>query len=116
MKKQEPKYPKGEHPNSLKNLKEHEFKPGESGNPGGRPPGIKYVSEALRDLLASDEELVDKLARKLADRALKNSYDLNILMERTEGRVTQPIGGSGEITLRVVYDDSDRIPSASAES
>jgi len=116
MAKQESKYPKGEHPNSLKNLKEHGFKPGQSGNPAGRPPGIKYVSEALRDLLAGDEKLVDKLARKLADRALKNSYDLNILLDRTEGKVTQPIGGSGEITLRVVYDDSDRIQGTSAES
>jgi len=121
MEKQKAKYPPGKHPKTLANLAKGRaegkgFKPGQSGNPKGRPPGIRYVSEALRDLLASDEALVDKLARNLANRAKKKSYDLNLVFERTEGKVTQPIGGGGEITLRVIYDDSDRIPSTSAES
>jgi len=121
MAKQESKYPVGKHPNTLANLAKGRgegkgFTPGQSGNPAGRPPGIKYVSEALREQLANDPTLVDKLAKKLIERAEQNSNDLNLLLDRTEGKVTQPIGGTGEITLRVVYDDSDRIQSTSAES
>jgi len=92
---------KGNHPNSLAVLKKHGFKPGKSGNPKGRTPNIKYVSEALRDLLASDKTLADKLARKLANRALKNSYDLSLLFERTEGKVVQPI--EGQIDSDIVF-------------
>jgi hypothetical protein len=98
MSKQKSKYAHGKHPNSLNNLKGR-WKPGQSGNPKGRPKGVKYVSEALRDLLASDKGLADKLAKKLANRALKNSYDLNLLFERTEGKVTLPIGGDPNMPI-----------------
>jgi len=91
---------KGNHANSRKNL--NKWQPGKSGNPKGRPPNIKYVSEALRDLLASDKTLADKLARKLANRALKNSYDLSLLFERTEGKVTQPIEADIETKVKWV--------------
>ena len=93
MAKRKSKYLPGKHPNSLETLEKGRrvWQPGKSGNPKGRPPGIKYVSEALRDLLASDKTLADKLARKLANRALKNSYDLSLLFERTEGKVTQSV-------------------------
>jgi len=104
MANQKSKYPNGKHPNSLANLakgRKNGWKPGQSGNPKGRPPNIKYVSEALRDLLAKDETLADKLAKKLANRALKNSYDLNLLFERTEGKVTQPV--EGQIDSDVVF-------------
>jgi len=44
-------YERGKHPNSLKSIKEHGFKPGESGNPMGRPPGktdIALLSPLIR--------------------------------------------------------------------
>ena len=108
------KYPPGKHPNSLETLEKGRriWQPGKSGNPQGRPPGIKYVSEALRDLLASDKTLADKLARKLANRALKNSYDLSLLFERTEGKVTQPIGGEGGKPIEVLIDYRGKMLSA----
>ena len=63
MAEQKAKYPKGKHPNSLANLKS-KWKPGQSGNPKGRPKGIKYISEALRDEL-EDPDIADKLAKAL---------------------------------------------------
>jgi len=113
MSKRKSKYPIGRHPNTLANLAKGRgegkgFKPGQSGNPKGRPPNIKYVSEALRELLANDkpitqEALADALAKNLVKRALKNSYDLNILLDRTEGKVTQVIGGEdGPLILKII--------------
>ena len=120
MAEEKSKYPSGKHPNTLANLAKgrgegNGFKPGQSGNPNGRPRNIKYISEALREQL-SDEKVVNELAEELIKRAKKSDNAINIIFERTEGKVTQPIGGVGEITLRVVYDDSDRIPNTPAES
>jgi len=97
MEKRKPKYPKGKHPNSLANLKKP-WRPGESGNRNGRPKGIKYLSEALRDLL-QDEAVVRELAEQLVKRARKSDNAINIVFERTEGKVTQPIGGDPNMPI-----------------
>jgi hypothetical protein len=88
------KYLPGKHPKSLENLRKgrKSWQPGQSGNPKGRPKGIKYLSEALKELL-SDEALVDELVKKLVERAKRSDNALNIIFERTEGKVTQPISG-----------------------
>ena len=108
MASEKSKYPPGKHPNSLETLEKgrRSWQPGKSGNPNGRPKEIKYISEALREQL-SDVNLVNELAKELIKRAKKSDNSINIILDRTEGKVTQPIGGVGEITLRVVYDDSD---------
>lgn len=99
---EEPKqYARGHHPNSLKSIKDHGFKPGQSGNPKGRPKGIRYVSEALRELL-KDPEVAENLAQELMKRAKKSDSALDILLDRTEGKVTQPIGI--DPTMPVVID------------
>jgi hypothetical protein len=93
---------RGKHPNSLKNLEKMRFKPGQSGNPKGRKPNIKYVSEALMELLAKNkgikgitkEALADALAMSLAKRALKGDNALSILLDRTEGKVVQTFAGN----------------------
>lgn len=68
------------------------FRPGESGNPGGRPrQGV--VSEALRALLAAagggrdGVTLAEALARTLVDHAERgNLHALREILGRTEGR------------------------------
>jgi len=97
MAKQKSKYAPGKNPNSLANLTK-QWKPGESGNPKGRPKGIKYISEALKDLL-SNEKLVNELANELIERAKKSDAAINIILERTEGKVTQPIGGDPNMPI-----------------
>jgi hypothetical protein len=100
------KYAQGKNPNSLANLKKARFKKGKSGNPAGRPKGIKYVSEALREqlVLGTEEKpsirtKADKLAKNLIERARKSDTALSIILERTEGKVTQPIGGDSKMPL-----------------
>jgi hypothetical protein len=94
------KYAPGKHPNSLVNLKKGGWKPGQSGNPEGRPKGIKYVSEALREQLGN-EALADELAKKLVERAKKSDSALSIILDRTEGKVTLPIGGDPNMPIVV---------------
>jgi len=115
MASEKSKYPPGKHPNSLETLEKGRriWQPGKSGNPKGRTPSIKYVSEALREQLANDPVLVDRLAQNLIERAEENSTDLNLIFERTEGKVTQPITPDGPIIFKVIYErvwDKDKTP------
>ena len=101
--KEKKQYPPGKHPNSLKNLKP--IQPGEARNPKGRPPGVKYISEALREQLANKRAKIkspaDQLAHNLIERAEKSDSAISIVLERTEGKVTQPIAETitGDITF-----------------
>ena len=97
------------HPNSLKNIEGKQWKPGQSGNAKGRPPNIKYVSEALRDRLIKGElddvTLADLLADALIKRAKRSDVALNILLDRTEGKLPLGLMGDTEITIKVIYED-----------
>ena len=101
MAKQKSQYRIGRNPNSLKNLKP--VKKGEpSRNPHGRPRKEQCITEAVRRLLAEgmekDKALVEAIAENWVKRALKHYVDLNMLLDRTEGKVPQPI--QNELTTK----------------
>ena len=89
---------------------QHRFKKGQSGNPGGRPKG-SGVTGALRRLLQEMhqgrpiEELIAE--RWLKDALAGKPVSLQMLLERTEGKVTDKldVNANGPLTIRVVYDD-----------
>ena len=66
----------GKHPNSLKALKEHQFKAGSSGNPTGAKPSYKKLKKILQEIgeeqvsvvvppdVNSDDYLFDKVTIK----------------------------------------------------
>lgn len=112
MKKARSQYKMGRHPNSLKALKEHGFKPGQSGNPKGRSKRIQYISEALRDLLEKPGN-----AREIAERIIKdakagNYNAINFLADRTEGKVVQPFAGQikGDVIFQIGKGYADSKP------
>lgn len=71
---------------------EHRWKPGQSGNPGGRARGRTIAAE-LREVLAEDDPkkrktVLRKLAEAIIKRALKGDvYAAQFVAERTEGKV-----------------------------
>ena len=72
------------------------FRPGESGNPGGRPKAVA----ALRDLVQARG---DGLIGKLMDIAFANETEprvrieaIKVLLDRGYGRPPQPITGEDE--------------------
>jgi hypothetical protein len=99
------KYPIGRHPNSLKNLKKG-WKPGQSGNPKGRPRNIKYITELAREKLGEscpydpEKTWAEYLVDRWFGQAVENAGYFKELMDRLEGKVTQPISGElkGNVT------------------
>jgi hypothetical protein len=77
---------------------EYRFKPGQSGNPGGRPKGtsISAIMSELRDEVDPKEKKnrAEILARAFFKMAEKNPSFANIVLDRTEGTVVQKIAVS----------------------
>ena len=103
-------YRKGESGNESK-----QFKPGESGKPGGRPK-TKPITDALRELLVLKLEDYEKfkpktpaesIAQKMIDQAMaSNSAFTRETLDRTEGKVPLPITGGEEpleVNVRLIH-------------
>ena len=85
------------------------FKPGQSGNPGGRPRTAK-LSEACRAKLASpipgdpeSRSFADVIADKLALQALKGDIRAAQEISRPSRRKAEPDGSSRRAEWREVY-------------
>ncbi len=78
-------------------LKPWQFKPGQSGNPGGRPKGTKslkqFAQEMLRDM--SDEEKLQYL----------KGLDKDKIWEMGEGKPKADVELSGEVKAKIISVD-----------
>ena len=92
-------------------LKQYQWKPGQSGNPDGRPPGIRYLSELARDILRqsrkgdTDGKTTDELVvLALVKEALRgNTKAIEMLHDWTEGKVLDVHKIEGDIPVSIVY-------------
>jgi len=107
-------------PNSLANLRP--LKKGDkSRNPNGRPTKEKSITEALRVLLktgtlknvkhTTDETIVETLAKNWIKEALKSARYFEMMLDRIEGKETQPISGEGgsAILISVVSENARKL-------
>ena len=89
----------------------NQWKPGQSGNPDGRPPGVRYLSELARDILrdtrrgdiegkTTDELIVLALVKE----ALKgNTKAIEMIQDWTEVKVTDTHRIEGEGIVSILY-------------
>jgi len=117
--------PRGTHPNSLAAIKPHSFRPGQSGNPGGRNKKRPITDEyfALADVEVPKEVCKALKIKYVPGRTFSQANALTRFMdalrkdghlaskeirEAMEGKAPQRLGISGperkEITIRVVHE------------
>jgi hypothetical protein len=101
------------HPeNSLKAIEPHKFKPGQCGNPGGRPRGTSLTKRLADALEKNDGELAELIVKSLIKSGLKGSNPaLQEIFNRIEGKVADRIAGhdGGELGIKIefVQDNGD---------
>ena len=86
------------HPNSLKNLRTHPWKPGQSGNPEESSITFRQKMMMLEacPFDAQGRPWLEALAEGGMRQALTTPVALSNLQDRHEGKVTQPISGDNE--------------------
>jgi len=100
----------------IPNEEKGQFKPGQSGNPAGKPKGTKHLSTMLKAMLNEeveidgqkikfDQALIKKLLKKASDGDIKAIQEV---FDRTEGKAKQEIETehSGGLDITVKWDAS----------
>lgn len=94
---------------------EHQFKPGQSGNPAGRPKGRSITAILRRMLDEADAATGRTMAEAIAEAiivkaALGDAKLIREVLDRTEGKVTQPVDVTtqGEAVKTVFYIPENR--------
>jgi len=94
----------------IRNEELNQFKPGESGNPSGRPRGSRNLSTILAEMLEEEIEITeagvkskkkfaDVIVRKLIRKANEGDIKaIQVIFDRTEGQAKQEIKINGEIS------------------
>jgi len=94
------------------NIKPHRWKPGQSGNPSGKPKGTLSLTNRLRKLLnEEDGRLADRLVQELISHATKGERQaieaIRVVLDRVDGPVKQHLQHEGEmIQKRIIIDGS----------
>src|SRR4051812_50151728 len=87
-----------ERPGPADHLREYRWKPGQSGNPGGRAKG-QSITARLRAVLEQEHNgrvLMDLLAERLAKEALAGKFPfIKEVLERLDGRVADRVNLDG---------------------
>ena len=79
------------------------FKPGESGNPSGRPKGSVSIVAALRRLMESGDPNYspEKAAQILWQHFQEgNSTAINAVLDRLEGKLKDSVGFEGKLIIK----------------
>lgn len=72
---------------AIEDLKDHEFKPGESGNPAGRPVGSKNRSTTARKWLAVLEKIENPITKKEEELSQEDIVTLVLISKARGGNV-----------------------------
>ncbi len=97
-----------------------EWKPGQSGNPGGRPRNEDSLAAQLREVLAEvDEESGKTKARLLAEKYVALGLDGNVMAitaiaDRVDGKPPHSVTLKGDTDAPLHVRHSERLPAPSA--
>ena len=85
------------------------FQPGESGNPKGRPPNVRYLSEALNELLRANPQEAKTIILAAIESAKKGNVEaLRELWNRAEGKVLDTHKFEGDVPVNIIFKPIER--------
>ena len=81
------------------------WKPGESGNPAGRPRKALSITKELRDYLVKHPETIKQIIRSLLDMVVKrhNVQAMQELLNRIDGKVAEKHELEGVLPVMLVF-------------
>jgi hypothetical protein len=97
--------------NPAAHLTPHQFKPGQSGNPAGRPPGSISIIAKIKQKFQEDPEYFDEWV----DELLADKMNRKAVMEQIDGKPHQTLGGLDGQPLIIAFDPNFNAPSRQAE-
>jgi len=80
-------------------IKPHEWKPGVSGNPGGRPKRKPFLEAIEKWIIEHPEDVPGAIKAAFAQSKKGSIAHLRELIDRVDGPVTQKIEHSGSVEL-----------------
>lgn len=90
-------------------LKPYQFKPGQSGNPGGKPKGMGKFRELCRSYMEEAVEAIVELARKKKTPPSIKLAAWQYLLDQGWGKPRQAVEVGGQVTNRYEWDITQRI-------
>jgi hypothetical protein len=111
-------------PNYAENIRPHQWKKGQSGNPGGRPKKIPEITRLLADVLGEENKegisIAEQILKAVRNKALEGDIRaFEVLFDRAYGKAKTNIEFNQEgITIKVIRDngDSNQIAESSQRS
>lgn len=90
----------------VENLKP--FKPGQSGNPKGRPKGQGITDRILRRLNEDDGKLAEDIAEVIIKKAKAGDFNFcKTVLERIDGKIPDRIAGADGGSLKIIIQGID---------
>ena len=77
--------------NYSREFKEHQFKPGQSGNPAGRPKGLKNLRDRLADLTNNWKDAADLIVKRANSSAKDSAAWMKLAMQYGLGAPEQKV-------------------------
>lgn len=99
-KRKDKRAPKTDH------LKPYQWKPGQSGNAGGRP-SKKPITDAILAAMAEEPQQVRRIAKNLLKRAAKSDSSVVVVRDTVQGKPVQEVSGPDGGAIPVTVEGID---------
>jgi|ERR1700684_431079 len=101
---------KSPHEALIRRTESGRWKPGQSGNPAGRPPKERFITKLCEEIMEEKRaEIKERLIQSLTEKGMAGVLLFKEFAERVEGKVTQGLELSGSINMMTDEDLDEKL-------